>query len=275
MKASLLGHKLLSVLFGILITAGAAAQEGDQISITGSGSLTKISNQGDYNGRSRINSDVIEEEITPENTYNTAFRIRYTHNFQPHYGFQSGLIYSVAGQAYSGRLDDTSGNDISYNSEVTVDYLRVPLKFRFNSSLNEDVQSVYLSIGVGFSVDVLTDVRLSNSAKDIGGRQLKLPNQTIDYKDLYKDVTISFVADAILNIKLTEKLWLVTGFNMTYGLSDMENKGFDFPDQAPNELFFPASTTKFNKPDIQARQRARNTIFGVELGLKYHFGQSN
>jgi hypothetical protein len=62
---------------------------------------------------------------------------------------------------------------------------------------------------------------------------------------------------------------------MTYGLSDMENKGFDFPDQAPNELFFPTSTTKFNKPDIQARQRARNTIFGVELGLKYRFGQSN
>lgn len=251
-----------------------AGQEGKQITISGSGQLTKISNQSDYNGRSRINSDVIEEKITPENTYNPAFRIRYTSNFQPNYGFQTGIAYLKGGQRYSGKVDDTTNTSVRFNSEVTLEYLRLPLKFRFNSSINEDVQSVYLSIGAGFSLDYLTDVTLSNSETRLGSNKYKqLPNQTIDYRRLYKNVTVSFLADALLNIKLNEKLWLVTGFNMSYGLSDIENKNFDFPDKAPKELYFPASTTKFNKPDVQARQRARNTIFGIELGLKYHFDQ--
>jgi hypothetical protein len=267
-------HIVLVQVFVLGNAPIGAGQEGKQITISGSGQLTKISNQSDYNGRSRINSDVIEEKITPENTYNPSFRIRYTNNFQPNYGFQTGIAYLKAGQRYSGKVDDTTNTSVRFNSEVTLEYLRLPFKFRFNSSINEDVQSVYLSIGAGFSLDYLTDVTLSNSEKSLGSNKYKqLPNQTIDYRRLYKNVTVSFLADALLNIKLSEKLWLVTGFNMSYGLSDIENKNYDFPDKAPNELFFPASTTKFNKPDIQARQRARNTIFAIELGLKYHFDQ--
>lgn len=275
MKTQPFGQLILFFLLALVLSFKVSGQEGHQLSITGGGQLTKISNQGDFNGRSRINSTIIEEIINPENTYNTAFQIRYTHNFQPHYGYQTGVAYIVAGQAYSGRVDDTSGNNVSFNSEVTLKYLRFPLKFRFNTSLNEDVQSVYLSIGAGFGIDVLTDVQLSNSATNIGGSQFQLDDQSIDYNDLYKDVTVSFMADALFNVKLSDKLWLVSGFNMSFGLSDIENKSFDFPDDAPNELYFPASTSKVNKPDLQSRQSARNTIFGIELGLKYRFGEGN
>lgn len=275
MKAGFFGHLILVQVFVLSIPHLGITQEGQQISITGGGQLTKISNQSDYNGRSRINSDVIEEKITPQNTYNPALRIRYINNFQPHYGFQTGIAYSIAGQSYTGKVDDTTNTTIDFNSEVKLEYLRIPFKFRFNSSLNEDVQSVYLSIGVGFSLNVLTEVTMNNSETQLSGDQLKLPNETIDFRKLYSNVTTSFVADALLNIKLSEKLWLVTGFNMSYGLSDIENKNFDFPEKAPKELYFPASTTKFNKPDLDARQRARNTIFGLELGLKYYFDQPN
>lgn len=266
---------LTFLTFWLLVPFVVNAQEGHHLSISGGAQLTQISNQSDYNGRSRIDSRVVDEEINPENTYNPALRIRYTYNFEDNYGFQTGLIYTRGGQSYSGKVDDTGSQSVSYTSEVKLDYLRIPLKFRFNSSLNDDVKNVFLSIGVGFGLNLLADAQLSNSEENWGRNEFELPDQAVSYEDLYSGVTGSFVADAILNIRLSDHLWIITGFNMSYGLSDIENKNYDFPEDAPLELYFPASTKKFNKPDLEARQRTRNTFFGLELGLKYHFPQSD
>jgi len=101
---------LCSLVLFILIVGTPAftiAQEGHHISIMGGGQLTRINNRSDYDGRSRVDEDVGEEEISPESTYNPALRLRYTYNFEPNYGFQTGIIYSVAGQSYAGLIADT------------------------------------------------------------------------------------------------------------------------------------------------------------------------
>lgn len=270
----LLGSLVLFILI-VGTPAFTIAQEGHHISIMGGGQLTRINNRSDYDGRSRVDEDVGEEEISPESTYNPALRLRYTYNFEPNYGFQTGIIYSVAGQSYAGLIADTAGQSEAYQSQVTLNYLRIPAKFRFNSSINSDVKRVYLSIGVGFSVDILTNVTMSNNNSAIGRSETIVDGEPVDYYDLYQNVTASFVTDALLNFKLSDQVWLSTGFNLTYGLSDIENKQYDFPDNTPKELFFPVSTKKVNRPDLESRDRARNFTIGLELGLKYYLPRSD
>lgn len=249
---------LLSAAFcSWLVLNTAIAQEGQYISISGTGQLTQLNNADDYATRT--------ESLVPEDTYHPAAGLMYTYNFRPNYGFQTGINYSFQGQKYSGTLDDTA-RDIQYNSEVTLKYIKIPLKFRFNSSLDADIKNTYLSIGAGISINMLSgvDVNTDPPIRQTNGKDF-------NYSDLYKSPTADFVADALLNFRLSDKWWLHTGIDLSFGLGDVENKGYDFPDNSPLEWYFPVSTKKFNKPDIETREQTRNTVFGIEIGFAYRF----
>jgi len=250
----------LFVFFLVFACAYAEAQKGSYVAVSGIGQITKLNNTADYAPASRTNN------IIPENTYNPAFAVNYTYIYDPNFGLKTGLSYSRQGQRYSGevRLDT---NSVSYTSEVAMDYLRIPLKFQFSSSLDPDIKHVFLSIGAGLSFDVLLNV---NARTKPGYDTKNVPN--IDYRELYKPVSTSFVADAILNIRITDTWWINTGIKLNFGLSDVENKGYDYPDNAPPEWYFPVSTKKTKKPNIEARGITRHTLFGFELGIAYRFG---
>ncbi len=256
MIVKLIKCSLISLVGVMLLSGNAKAQEGSYIALSGTGQLTKLNNSEDYARRTSI--------LVPENTYNPAFALRYTYIYNPNYGLETGLIYSIQGQKYSGTFRDSL--NFSYRSEVTMDYLRIPLKFQFNSSLGSEIKNVYMTIGTGISIDVLMNVKANT---DPGYNTNGL---SIDYRELYKPVSASFVADALLNIRLTDKWWIKTGINLSFGLGDVENKGFDYPDNAPLEWYFPLSTKKVKKTNVQARDRTRHSVFGVELGLAYRFG---
>ena len=246
----------LCLTFIALVTGEAFAQKGSYVTLSGGGQLTKLNNARDYARRT--------DDLIPENTYNPAFGLTYTYIYSENYGLETGLLFSRQGQRYSGKFQDSL--NIDYESEVSMDYLRIPLKFQFSSSLDADIKNVFLTIGTGLSIDVLMDVK---SETDPGFRTNGL---SIDYRELYKPVTASFIADAMLNIRLSDRWWIRTGMNLSFGLSDVENKGFDYPDNAPLEWYFPVSAKKAKKPRVQARERTRHTVFGIELGLSYRFG---
>ena len=91
--------------------------------------------------------------------------------------------------------------------------------------------------------------------------------------NLYKNVSASFAADAIFNFRLSDKWWLKTGIDLSFGLGDVENKSYDFPENAPLEWYFPVSTKKFRRPDIRTREQTRNTVFGIEIGIAHRFNE--
>lgn len=244
---------------GFAFLSNVSAQEGSYVTLSGIGQLTKLNNANDYTRRT--------SKLKPENTFKPAFSLRYTYVFKPNYGFETGIIYSKQGQRYSGTFDDSS--QLNYESDISMNYLRIPVKFQFSSSLDADIKNVYLSIGIGFSVDVLTDVKVNTDP------DFRTNGQNINYKDLYQSVSSSFVADAMLNIRLSDQWWIRSGLKMNFGLGDVENKGFNFPDNAPLEWYFPVSTKKDRKPNVQARERTRHSVFGFELGVAYRFGDMN
>ncbi len=243
----------------IALLSSALAQEGSYITLSGVGQITKLNNADDYARRTA--------KLKPEDTYNPAFSLRYTYIYKPNYGLETGIIYSKQGQRYSGTFRDSSM--LNYESNVSMDYLRIPLKFQFSSSLDADIKNVFLSISTGFSIDILMNVQ-TNTEPGFNTNE-----QSINYKDLYQSVSPSFVADAMLNIRLSDQWWIRSGLKMNFGLGDVENKGFNYPDNAPLEWYFPVSTKKERKPNIQARERTRHSVFGFELGIAYRFGDMN
>ena len=135
-KALLKIWLLLISFFTVLDTT--KAQEGHYLSLSGIGQYTKLNNSDDFATRT--------ESLIPEDTYNPAFGVKYTYNYKANYGLQTGFFYSVQGQKYRGSLDD-SLESINYKSEVTLNYIRIPLKFRFNSRLDADIKTPILASG--------------------------------------------------------------------------------------------------------------------------------
>lgn len=241
-------------------------QEGQHISVSGIGQLTKLNNRDDYNARSNV--------IQPNEAITRAFSLRYTNNWEKKFGFETGVIYSRIGQNYEGEIDSTFSGYVDvtdYESQIQMDYLKVPILFRFNSTLDAG-EVTYLSIGIGFSMDILLDVQSSTSPDPVSSSDFP-DDLSIHYRDLYENVSGSFMADAIFNFKLSEQWFLKSGININFGISDIEEKGIKLPNDAPSTWHFPLSTHKEKPPDTEARKRTRHTIFGLEIGVAYRFNK--
>ncbi len=249
---------ILFICLLVLSQLKGYSQEGHFVSGGFFGQFTQIENIDDsyFSGNS----------VEAEPTYHLGGSMEYNFNFTKNLGFSSGLLYSEQGQQYKGRLADST-----YESEVELNYLKVPFMFRFNSALGDGSEDVYLSIGIGITLDLLLSANATTNP-DYSRNGL-----TIDYKDLYKTTTSSFITDFLFNIQLSEDWFAQAGMKIHFGLSDIENKGYDYPQNAPEEWYFPVSTKKPKKPtraDLERRKEAITKVFSVQLGINYRFSKN-
>lgn len=251
-------HLILFLSLLVLCQSKTYGQEGHFVSGAFFGQFTQIENLDD--------SYFSRNSVEAEPTYHLGGGMEYNFNFTKNLGLSSGLLYFEQGQQYKGTLTDSSFVQ-EYESEVELDYLKVPIMFRFNSALGDGSEDVYLSIGIGITIDFLL---AANASTDPGYDRNGL---TIDYRDLYKTTTSSFMTDFLFNVQLAEDWFAQAGMKIHFGLSDIENKGYDYPDNAPEEWYFPVSTKKLKKPDLEKRGEAKTKAFSIQVGISYRFSK--
>lgn len=257
----------LGILF-LLLAPAVQAQKGHYLSLWGGPQLTYIANYDDYN------SFQAKELLDKESTYRIGGGLRYTWNFADFYGFQTGVYYSRQGQKYSGTIDfdyntlqNVPTDSQFFTSHVYLNYVRIPLLFRFNSQAdNQDkiTMSLYMGIQLGFLTqvqEVVTDPAPPDTMV------AKYPN--FDFNKLYKKFDPGLCAGAEFNIKISDKLGTMIGARFDRSLSNIENLDTKLPDGAPVEWDFPVSTRKRALEDRLVRQPSKNGTVNIYTGLTF------
>jgi hypothetical protein len=246
------------------------AQAGQFIQAWGGPQYVSILNFGDFK------STYLGNYFGGNDTYRGGGGFEYINNFAPNYGWQTGIYYSGQGQRYSGVVGDyymkkyyNIDTNISYTSQIWMDYIRVPLMFRFNSIMDEGDRmniSIFLGLQAGYLFGVRT-VTNPNAPDSI------FKNYTnFDYKKLYNVIDFGLGAGAQFNIRLNKKLNGNFGIRFDRSLMNIENSSYKLDSTAPVELQYPVSTKKqfrASQLDIQGRWPSKHMTVNVYLGISY------
>lgn len=203
------------------------------------------------------------------------FGINLNYNLSDMFGIETGLRYSFQGQKYLGKIDyDVNTRDsvkVNFTSFCKLNYFQVPLLLRFNSALDED--KVYMNISAGIQFDILQKATINVEA-DTSGLPFYIPaslDRGTDVSDMFRQFSASFVANAGLNILLSESLCIYTGIQMSKSISDIENKSFKFDENTMAfEYLFPVGVKKDGYPqDYTIREKTKNIVYSFFLGLSF------
>jgi len=252
------------------------AQSGQYIQMWGGPQYTGMLNYDDNHTTTTTGQGTVTftgEEITDE-TYRWGGGFDYINNFTQNYGWQTGLYYSGQGQKYEGYVQNfynpKDPNTYYFTSEVTMDYIRVPIMFRFNSILDGN-DRINLSIFMGFQVGYLFNVTSKTSVNLV-------PDSTankyrgFDYKQLYNALDVGLGAGAQFNVKISEKIAANLGIRFDRSIANIENHAFTLPGDAPVEDLYPLSTLKSSRTshdDVLVRMPTQNISVNVYLGMTY------
>jgi hypothetical protein len=245
------------------------AQSGQYLQLWGGPQYVALLNYQGYE------TDTLYKIRSSLNTYKWGGGIDYINNFSQNYGFQTGIYYSRQGQNYFGTVHDfydTAGKNLGYTSSISMDYIRVPLMFRFNSIIDEG-DRVNLSIFMGLQLGYLLQVSSITDPPPPAAYLNRYPN--FDFKQLYNAWDFGLAAGAQFNIKLKENLYGVAGIRFDRSIGGIENTSYVLPDDAPVEWMYPVSTRKESRPDHRTilaytqSQPSKLISVNVYLGLAF------
>ncbi len=253
------------------IPAASHAQLGQYVNFWGGSQLVRLTNSDDFY------STQSADFINSRDLYRSAFGIDYIKNYQVGFGYGVGLAYSRQGSAYGGTLQYvTPAGEARWNSQIFLDYLKVPFTFRFNSVTdNQDVVSLTIYAGlqpevllkaynVGYTRDTLKGTLLPDTAF--------AKYSDFDYTDLYKRLQISFVGGGQLNFKISRLITTAIGIRYDRSVFNIEKNDYAFPSDFPAAGKFPVSVPKSINPakaDILNRSPTLNNTIGLYLTLQF------
>lgn len=210
--------KLLAATLTILCLIGVSersiAQQGFSLSVKATPSF------------SFLNADLLNS-LNKETTFKSNFGVGAEYNFTDNYGIGMDVLYSLQGQKYRVTILEV---------QQKLSYVKVPIYFSYYADPNKTA-SFYGKIGpqIGF----LTSARYT-------GFGLK-PNN----KFMYKDVVIGAMANAGVQFRLSDQLFLQTGLYFDYDLS--------------NAVINDVAGVNINMTN------AHSMNAGVQIGVKYQF----
>jgi hypothetical protein len=258
--------KILIVLF-LLAFMEAKPQAGQYIQVWGGAQSTQVNNsQESYYGS---NAD---DKVTPLETDRAFGGIDYIYNFHNLFGIQTGLSFSQQGQKYSGSIyhdgNDTSSalTNINFTSSVLLNYVKLPLMFRFNSGRDED-ETFNLSIYGGFEFAYLTSATVTTTP----ALPAIFTDQKVDFKQFYKTIDFGWAAGAQVNIFVSKYWGICIGGRYSRSLVDVESKSVNYTGKNyPAEWYYPISVKKSIKPsqsDQYDRFSSKNNAVGLYVGV--------
>ncbi len=258
--------KLILLLAGIFAAASAAqAQSSAKITFWGGPQYVSLVNVQDHL-RSYDRSTLQREP-----TYRAAGGIDLIYNFAESYGIQSGISYSQQGQKYRGFITtDLNTNklvDQDFSSRIYLNYLRVPLMFRFNSEFSTEDQ-MSLTIFAGLQYSFLRNVEVVETSP---GPPDSIANryQNYDFKQLFKKANPGIAAGAQFNIRLSPTLHTIIGVRYDRSFGSIEDLSKRIPRDAPVEWQFPVSTKKSTDTDNLVRTPNRLTSLNLYTGITF------
>jgi hypothetical protein len=260
----------------LLLPAALFAQKGHFIGLAFGPQMVGMSNPDDV----RVYDPAGEPlGVSRNSTFRWAAGMDYYYNFSESYGLQSGVYFTRLGQSYTGLIhqDANTGkveNQI-FDSHIYMDYLRIPLMFRFSSLLEEDDRmnlTIYTGISFNYFLGV-TEVATSPTWPD--SMSQKYPD--FDYDKLYYKTNMMLAAGAQFNIKANESLYPFFGIRFDRSIGGIENfganQGITFGKGGPPvEWTFPVSVKKKESTDLLTRARTKHNVINVYVGLAFKLG---
>lgn len=204
----------------VVITATSSkvmAQQGFNLSVKATPQLSFLQNSDDND------NNAIEKKAT----FNTNFGLGTGYNFTDHTGIGIDVLYSLQGQK-----TEVAGAKVNQKLE----YLKIPVYFSYNTDASKAV-SFYGKVGPQLSF--LTNAKAATNGSD----------NYVKNKDRYEDVTFGAMANAGVQFKLSQNIYLQTGLYFDYDFTNAENKDFT------------------GYPSGRANTYNMNT--GLQVGLKY------
>lgn len=261
---------LMTLAFLLLAMPQMKAQKGTYLQFWGGPQLVGLPNFNDYSDfRTSL-------RLNRLNTWRAGMGVNVIYNFADNYGLQTGLSYSQQGQKYSG-VTPVDGNNnldtnVAYTSHVYLDYLRLPIYFRFTSvSDPEDIVtlSVYAGMYVGYFLGI------SSLGTDPAPPIDSVNKYSyINLNKVYNKIDIGLGAGAEFNIRIKGNVGALLGVKFERSASTIENRNTEMPYGAPVEWSFPLSIKKQNRlteADNQVRMPTKNDMISIYAGISYKF----
>ena len=188
--------------------------------------------------------------------------LTYVHNFDTAFGYSIGALLSRKGQDYEGEL--TENNTIRpFDASLRLQYLEMPLLFRFNSFLENPEEGGYLELSVGFSAGYL-----------LGGARVTAPylseGRSLSTEYLFRNYEFNTVVSARFNFVINAQWAVTTGIRATRTIGSIEKNDISFPENARLESYYPVSLPKSFRPstfEMQDRRAMKNTVVNFNLGI--------
>ncbi len=260
------------------------AQTGIYLNFFGGSQYTRFANAEEYYRLYTYNQN---DKISAVDTYRPWGGVDLYYNYDTAFGIQTGLIFSGCGSTYTGFLTDEANaknpypdtatfHNTSFNSHVYLNYLKIPLMFRFNTDLNQG-ERVNASMFAGFQLSYLTNVQAVTINPEAPAF---LTTPPMDFYKLYSTFNFGWVAGAQINIRLDPRYSITVQFRYDRDFTDMENK--DYYTQMtqeqydaltrvrPTDYYFPVGIKKSaypGKDDYATRRPTLNNNIGGSIGL--------
>lgn len=175
--------------------------------------------------------------------FSVAFSFDAGYIFNESIGIQTGMLYSPQGQKYV----DSDKNDLA---EIKNNYLKIPLLFRLRSG----GQKVAFLFNAGPQFGFLVGSSISSSVGDTG------PPFGTDTRLYYESFEISAALGLGTSIAIGTNLQLDLMLKLDYGLSEIESS---------------LGKAVLYDYDNDGRSSSNNALIGLNIGIKYMFGESD
>ena len=271
---------LLSVL--LLSAANTFGQKGITLS---AGLQPSMSMGGDY----QMPESVIDPDFTnlsKDNTMVFKFGLDAGYNFTDKLGISAGLYFTDQGQKYKDReYTIAPGNTITFQRDVSLTYLQVPIQFHYISDYNKKI-TWFLSAGVymGFLTEYTDertyDYSLDRNISAVATDDLFTVNDdgVIDESTItsnlidqpYKNFDWGGIAAAGLQFRLCQSLSIPVGISYQYGFVNVKNNESRYTTGKSTYEYeywqYPMNSDNPNKSVDY-----HNSLLGFQIGLKYSF----
>ncbi|MCX6351057.1 MAG: outer membrane beta-barrel protein [Bacteroidetes bacterium] len=199
-------------------------------------------------------------------TKRPGFGVEYIDNFDFRFGYSVGLTYSQQGQMYKGvyTIDTATKKTAPFTSHAYLDYIKLPLIFRFNTSMDDD-QYFNICIYGGMQFAYLINTNVQTDPTDSA-----MPSN-FKYRKLFNPYDITMIGGLQINVYPSPKWGFSAGFRYDRGFVNVENKNYDFRAQKlPASLYFPISLRKDITPsvdDAYTRDKTTNSTINIYVSL--------